>query len=219
MAKNKFQRIFNIKKLPMDLGRLCISVLPLYYRVRKHYISQEARKSLKIDDGAILVANHTGFADPFKVGSCIWHRRMHFIAAEEVMKKGLIQLLLKGMGCIKIRRNIFDIECIKKSVDLLKDGYLLAMFPQGSITRDGSLDSIKSGAVLISCQAKVPIIPIYFKKRKSIFHRTEVVIGEKFYCSDYCDKKMPGMKDIEIITNALLEKTIECKNLIDKSEE
>ncbi len=219
MAKNKFQRIFNIKKLPMDLGRFFISVLPIYFRVRKHYVSKEARESLKIDDGAILVANHTGFADPFKVGCCIWHRRMHFIAAEEVMKTGLIHLLLKGMGCIKIRRNIFDIECIKKSVDLLKDGYLLAMFPQGEITRDGSLDSIKSGAVLIACQANVPIIPVYFKKRSSIFRRTDVVIGEKFYCSDYCSKKMPGMKDIETMTNVLLEKTIECKNLIDKSEE
>ncbi|MBE7067307.1 MAG: 1-acyl-sn-glycerol-3-phosphate acyltransferase [Ruminococcaceae bacterium] len=219
MAKNKFARIFNIKKIPMDLGRLCISVLPVYFRVKKHYVSDEAKKSLKIDDGSILVANHTGFADPFKVGSCIWHRRMHFIAAEEVMKKGLIHLLLVGMGCIKIRRNIFDIECIKKSVDLLKDGYLLAMFPQGAITRDGSLDTIKSGAVLIAHQAGVPIIPIYIKKRQHWWQRTQVAIGERFYCSDYCEKKMPGMKDIQQITQHLLEKTIECKNLIESDDE
>lgn len=215
MAKNKFQRIFNIKKFPMDLGRLCISVLPLYYRMKKHYVSEDAKKSLKISGGAILVANHTGFADPFKVNSCIWHRRTHFIAAQEVMKKGLINVLLKGMGCIKIRRNIFDIECIKKSVNTLKDGYLLAMFPQGSITKDGSLDAIKSGAVLIASQADVPIIPIYISKRKHFWQRTHVAIGELFYCKDYVSKKMLTAKDISEITQHLLEKTIECKNLVE----
>ena len=219
MAKNKFARIFNIKKVPMDMGRLVLLPLCLFFRMKRHYVSNEAKKSLKIRDGAIVVANHTGFSDPFKVNSIIPGRRTHFIAAEEVMKKGLIHLLLVGMGCIKIRRNIFDIECIKKSVGLLKDGYLLAMFPQGAITRDGSLDAIKSGAVLIAHQANVPIVPIYIKKRKHWWQRTHIAVGELFYCSDYCDKKMPGMKDIQQITQHLLEKTIECKNLIESDDE
>ena len=60
-------------------------------------------------------------------------------------------------------------------------------------------------------QAGVPILPVYVKKGLKGFHRAVAMVGEEFYLSDYCDKKMPSMKDIANLTDMLALKMHECE--------
>lgn len=209
MKKNIF------RFLPMDMGRLVCGVLPLCYRTKRINVNGEKiKKHLK--GAAVIVSFHTGFSDPFILGNCFWYRRLFFLAAKEVMKNRFVEALLKGMGCIKIDRNASDIEAIKKSVSVLKDGKLLGVFPEGGIHRAKQSDKIKSGAVLIAMQAGVPIIPVYTEKRKNILKRQLMVIGESFDCRDYCTKRFPSVADMADISEKLLIKMEECKKAYEK---
>lgn len=210
--KNK-KNIFRF--LPMDIGRIACAVLPLYYRTKRIDLKGEKVKS-HIKGGAVIVAYHTGFSDPFTMGNCFWYRRLFFLTAKEVMKNRFTELLLREMGCIKIDRNASDIEAIKKCVSVLKDGKLLGIFPEGGINREGETDKIKSGAVLVAIQAGVPIIPIYIADRKNILKRQTAVIGEPFDCRDYCTKRFPSVTDIEEISEKLLIKMEGCKKAYDE---
>ncbi len=207
MQTKKFKNIF--KYLPMDFGRVVCFGMPLYFRIKKIYLSGASKGFLK--GGAIIASNHTGFIDPLIIGNCFWYRRVFFLAAKEVMKNPILAILLKGIGCIKIDREISDIEAIRKCVSLVKSGKCLSVFPQGGIHQDGEIDRIKSGAVLIAMQANVPIIPIYSVERKAWWHRQKVVIGEPFNCRDYCSKKFPSVTDIAQVSEKLLEKMEDCK--------
>lgn len=190
----------HIKFFPMDIPRFFVGlVVRIWYRPRLAYISGKRPDKRS---GALVIANHSSFSDPIILGTVI-PRRMYYLAGELAMGKGLKTIGLRGCGCVGIDRNISDIDSIRKSVNIMKKGHYLLMFPQGSLKRDGEIREIKSGAVLMAWQAGVPILPVYVKKGLKGFHRALAMVGEEFYLSDYCDKKMPSMKDIANLTDTL----------------
>ena len=144
------------------------------------------------------------------MGVAVWYRRMFFLAAEAVMTGKLRTWLLKGVGAIKIDRNATDIEAIRKSVDVLKNGYTLAVFPQGGIFHGDQITSLKSGAALMALQAGVPIIPMYICPRKHWYSRRVVIIGNTVDPKNYVKNKIPSAKDIEHISQILMEEMNHC---------
>jgi len=203
-------KVLDIKYFPLDSGKFiyCFAIA-FIYRHKKYSINGGKYQGLP-KGGCIIVSNHICKIDPFIIGSGFISRRMHFLAAEAVMNKKFVSILLKGMGCIKIDRSISDIEAIKKSVSVLKNDKVLTMFPQGGVKADDNIDEVKSGAALIALQANVPIIPVYTNKKKTL-QRQVLVIGEPFYCKDYCEKKIPSVKDLANISTMLTKKMQECK--------
>lgn len=214
---SKKGRLFSFRFLPIDMSRIVASPCQLAFRIKKYHVSGEPYRR-KLRGGAILAANHLSFSDPFLISSTFWYRRVFYLAAEVVMQGKLRSFLLKGTGCIKIDRNISDLEAIKKSVALLKDGRCLAVFPQGTVVRGEEQVSVKSGAVLIALQAGVPIVPMYSLKRKHWYERKRMVIGDPIDPRDYISKKIPSMKDIEAASNALQEALEACQALCEKLE-
>ena len=208
MEQPKKHKIFRIDKLPMDLARIVMLILIPFYRIRRVYLgSEEQVKALR--DGVILAANHTSFQDPFVITAAFWKRRVFYVVGEAVMSSRIRNFFLKAAGCIRIDRNITDTKAIKECVAVLKEGFALELFPQGGIGEDEN--AFKSGVALIASLAKVPILPMFVVRRKNIFRRQTLVIGDPFYCSDYCAKKLPSVQDLEMITEKLFEKYEECK--------
>lgn len=208
-------KVFDIRCLLQDTSRLVLLALTPILRVKKYDIDGKAYKR-KLRGGAIVVSNHVGFSDPIMLANAFWYRRMFFLAAEIVMKNPVIAFLLKSAGCIKIDRNISDIEAIRKAVSILKDGRLLAVFPQGGIHDTGSITEIKAGAILLAIQAGVPIIPSYSEKRKHWFNRRKTVIGEAIDPKAFCGKKLPSMADINKISETLIERIELCREQYEK---
>ncbi|MBO5401805.1 MAG: 1-acyl-sn-glycerol-3-phosphate acyltransferase [Clostridia bacterium] len=216
MAKSKFTSIFNIKYLPMDYGRAHYFI---YRLLKVRTLGLDGKKYRRgFSGGAVIAANHTGFSDAVTLGGSFWYRRVFFLASEEVMAKGFLSFMLKLMGCIKVDRNISDIEAIRSAVSVIKNGHTLAVFPQGRIEKTEEVADIKSGAVLIALQSGAPIIPVYSRPPASKFSRRTVVVGEPICCSDYCKKKFPSVTDINNISSILLEKINECRDAYEKGE-
>lgn len=208
-TKSKTPRLFNPKRIPMDIARLVCTPLLLLYRVKKQ-TPEGAKHTEHIRGGAILAANHNSFSDPFIVGVSFWYRRTFFLAAEAVMKGKLRSWLLSGVGAIKIDRNETDITAIRKSVNVLKQGHTLMIFPQGSIKDDDQVTTLKSGAILIALQAGVPIIPIHIHPKKHWYSRRVVTIGNTVYPQNHIQNKFPSTKDIEHVTQILMEEMNHC---------
>lgn len=211
-TKSKPRKLFFWQRVAMDLARLVCTPLLLLYRMKR--LTPEGKKyTHRIHGGAILAANHASFADPFLVGVAVWYRRLYFLAAEIVMQGRLRSFLLKGVGAIKIDRNAADIEAMHKSVDVLKQGYLLSIFPQGGISENEQIETLKSGVVLIALQAGVPIIPMHVFPAKHWYSRRTVVMGEPLDPKAYIQKKFPSTADIENITRKLMEEMNRCAAL------
>lgn len=203
-------KLLDIRRFPQDMARLVCVPLLLIYRLKRLTPTGEKYRD-RIRGGAVIAANHTCFEDPFLVGVTFWYRRMFFLVAEIVMQGKLRTALLKGVGAIEINRQSADIEAINKSVDTLKRGHLLTVFPQGGINREDEIDSIKSGAVLMALRAGVPIIPMHICPKDRWYHRRKVVVGKTIDPRDYVTKKMPSTADINNITTVLMNEMNRCK--------
>lgn len=201
----------------MDFGRIVCAPCLLMFRIKKYSTSGEKYKN-KLRGGVMIAANHIDFSDPFIVGTAFWYRRVYFLASEQIMSGSIRKILLKGIGCIKIDRNISDIEAVRKAVDILKDDKALTIFPQGGIKHSGHIDSIKSGTVLMAIKAGVPIIPMYSEKREHWYQRRIVVIADPIVCSEHYSGKMPSMADIEYISGLLLDSMEKCREVYEKEK-
>lgn len=211
----KKRRGYTWKQLFMDLARIVCIPLLLVCRMKRITPTGEPYKG-KIYGGAILAANHTGFFDTFLVGIAVWYRRMFFLAAEAVMQGKLRSWLLKGVGAIRIDRYGADIEALHEAVRVLKDGYTLAIFPQGAINKGEQIETLKSGVVLIALQAGVPIVPMYIVKAKHWYSRRVVVIGQTLDPKEYIAKKFPSTADIENVTQKLMEEMNRCAGISEE---
>ena len=184
----------------------------LWFRPKKIYVSQRARE--KIKGGALLVSNHSGDIDPIILMFTVWYRRHHFIATTDLFNTKLKRFMFESFHCIEIDKENVSMKAFRDIVECMQKDKLVAMFPEGYLTRNEEIQKFKSGAVLMAITAKKPIIPVYIKKRKSIFNRQCVIVGEAINPIEMCGK-MPSLVDMEKISELLREKEKELKQIAD----
>ncbi len=121
------------------------------------------------EGGGIIVANHQSWLDAQVLGSSA-DRYLHFIAKSEFTEWPLLSKFIEFTESVYIKRKGGEDSGLSEIVQKLKDGWLLAVFPEGTIpgeediTRDeldpktGLLKG-KSGVVRLAIEAGVPIIP------------------------------------------------------------
>ena len=145
------------------------------------------------EGGAMICANHSSMMDPIFVAfafgiDCF----THFIAKVELFRIPVLSAVIVKLGAISVDRGVQDIGTIKVTLGYLKKGEKVAIFPEG--TRSSVDDSIaaKSGAVRLAERAEVPLVPIFVPRKKLIFRKTPLVIGEPYYIEKVTGKRTQG---------------------------
>lgn len=198
--ENIFKRIWF--RIAYEASRIIYVILLVPYRTQ--LLTPEGKRYKgRLKGGAMLAANHTTFSDPFVVGSAFWYRRMNFFTADAVMATKTREKLLKAAGSIKVNRDVADIEAVRSSVDVLKKGRLLLIFPEGGVQKVGDVQPIKPGAALMALQAGVPIIPLFICYTPRWYNRRKVIVGNPIDPKALCSHKIPTAADIENISRAL----------------
>lgn len=214
MKKNK---LFSFKYFLCDFVRVT-SAIPalLWFRPKKLYESKAAKK--KIRGGALLSANHVGFTDPVYLMTQIWYRRHHFLTAKEIFEKSRFNyFLFKNVFlCIPVDRQNFNAGAMKGIINQLKQGDLVSVFPEGHVGKsDENLQSFKAGVTFMAYMSGCPIVPVYIKKRESVWRRQTVVIGEPIYINAK-EKKGSTSEFLEQKTQQLYEKERQLKQIYDE---
>lgn len=111
-------------------------------------------------DGAFLIAsNHASFIDPPVVGSMV-PRQLCFFARKTLWKPGVASWWLDNVGTIPVDRDGGqDVSALKRVLRSLKDNKGLILFPEGTRSPDGQLQSPKAGVGFIVCRSQVPVVP------------------------------------------------------------
>lgn len=194
----------------------------LWFRPKNYYISDKAKQ--KIKGGALIVANHVGFYDPVYMMMSLNYRRQHFVATKELFSTGFKKFIFEKIFlCIRIDRESTGASTLKSVINVLKQGEVVSMFPEGHINFDNTdtMAAFKSGVVLMALKGGCPIVPMYIRKRKNIFRRQVTVYGEPVTVS-LSETKLPVMEYINKVAADLREKEIELeefyKNKTKKKE-
>ena len=184
----------------------------IWFRPKRIYASENAKK--KIRGGALLISNHSSNIDPIILMFGIYYRRHHFIATKELFDNRFKRFLFENFHCIEIDRENFGMNIFRNIISLLKEDKLVAMFPEGHVTNNEEVEKFKSGMVLMSFSAKKPIVPVYVKVRKSLWHRQYIVVGEPIDTAKMLPP-IPSLSDMDGIAEILREKEKELKSIAD----
>jgi 1-acyl-sn-glycerol-3-phosphate acyltransferase len=110
--------------------------------------------------GAFLIAaNHTSLLDPPIIGSCV-PRQVCFFARKSLWKPGVAAWWLDAVGTIPVDRDGGqDVSAIKRVLRALASDKVLILFPEGTRSPDGALQTPKPGVGMIVCRTQVPVVP------------------------------------------------------------
>jgi 1-acyl-sn-glycerol-3-phosphate acyltransferase len=119
------------------------------------------------DDGFVLAANHTSNFDPWPLGIPLFpHRQLRFMAKSELFNP-ILKPILVGGGAFPVRRGQADIEAIDHAVDLVRDGEVVVMFPEGTRRKKGLRKKHEprahTGAARIALASGAPLVPAAIK--------------------------------------------------------
>lgn len=106
----------------------------------------------------IICANHADWVDPVVVG-CGAPRVVSFMAKSELFRGRAADRFFRQLQAFPVRRGEFDRGALRASVEVLKRGGALGLFPEGTRSKTGRLLPPEPGAALIALRTGAAIIP------------------------------------------------------------
>ncbi len=123
-----------------------------------HRYRVEGREHLPREGGCVIVANHQSFLDiPLIAAST--PRHVCFVARDTLAKSRVVGFMIKHTGAVMVRRGATDRAALREMVEHLKLGDAVAIYPEGTRSRDGRVREFQRGTAVIARQAKVPLVP------------------------------------------------------------
>lgn len=151
-----------------------------------HPTSVEGMEKLP-KSGVLLCPNHSSNWDPILVALRLpKNYRLHIMAKEELFRNPLLGWLLRKVGAFPVSRGGTDIQAVKTSIQAIKEGDNLLIFPEGTVIRDGIgyVDGLpahaKGGVAVIGVRTGAVMIPVFVDGRKKLFHRTRIIFGDPY---------------------------------------
>jgi len=168
--------------------------------------------------GAILASNHASYADILLIGCGIF-RRLRYVAKAELFKGFIWRTVWRYLGGIPINRRGVSSESFKKIFDLINEGHLVVIFPEGTRSTTGELREGKLGIGMIAAMSGAKVIPTYISgssqvlrahSRKIRRHPVSVTYGKPVEFSDLIRTK-EGKELYQAISQRIMERSQELK--------
>ena len=133
--------------------KLGAGIARLIYKVDAHGVG-----SLP-EGGFLLLPNHLTWVDAI-VLQLACPRPIRFIVWEEIYNNRRLQPLFRLLGTFPISDKHAK-DSIRAAVQLIQQGEIVCIFPEGELSRSGTLNRLKRGYEIIARQAKCPVVPVW----------------------------------------------------------
>ena len=142
------------------------------------------RAYANLDAPFILVSNHKHWLDPLVVGNGIRRYEVRFLGTKELVKTKFGAWLMDRLHMIVVDRHNSDLKAMRECVNVIREGKVLGIFPEGTRCRDTTLEHMETGCAFIALRAKVPLLPALIDRPCSLFRTTRITYGPPIDISD-----------------------------------
>jgi 1-acyl-sn-glycerol-3-phosphate acyltransferase len=109
-------------------------------------------------DGPVIVAcNHVSYFDPPVLGTAS-PRRIQYMAKEELFRIPVLGPAIHAVGAYPVDRKGSATSAIKRSVEVLREGGAIGIFPEGGRNITGTAEA-RGGVALLASLGKAPVVP------------------------------------------------------------
>lgn len=111
------------------------------------------------NEGPVIIASsHKSELDPPLIGVTI-KRELSFFAKEELFKIPVLGFIISRLNAFPVSRGNSDRAALKKSVEVLEEGNMLVIFPEGTRSKTDELGEFQEGASFIAMKSNAVIVP------------------------------------------------------------
>lgn len=194
------------KEMHFFLGVIAAILMPI---VRSFFkVVPEGIEKLPKKGPYVLVINHVTNLDALAVAYFVYaqlKRAPHFLGKESLFRVPVIGSILRAAGQIPVYRSGHRNETpLKAAHAFLKAGHTIAIFPEGTLTRDPDLWPMRgrSGAIRLALETGVPVFPIgqwgseqvlpqYGRKfRPGFWKPVRILVGDEVQLNNYRKRQL-----------------------------
>lgn len=128
----------------------------LFYRV-----STIGREQVP-EGGVLLLPNHITWVDAI-VLQLAFRRPIRFILDEAVYRNRFLHPFLRALGCIPISQRKAK-DAMREAAARIREGEIVCLFPEGELSRRGSLLRLRRGYEIIARHAEAPVVPVWLDR-------------------------------------------------------
>jgi 1-acyl-sn-glycerol-3-phosphate acyltransferase len=144
------------RRIIVRVGKRVTRLLSFYY----HNLTVLSPCPIPPRGGAIIVCNHTSSLDPLYIQAAC-PRLITWMMAREYGYTFGTRWFFNAIEPIMVDRGGRDMAATRAALRALKDGKLLAMFPEGRIEKDRELLEFQPGAALLALKSGAPVYPAF----------------------------------------------------------
>lgn len=140
------------------------------------------RENVPNEGAVIVVANHLNLADPLVLGASLG-RKVAFMAKRELFHSRISRYFVRGLGAFSAQRGQLAREALRQASQILANSLALAVFPEGSRSKNAQLQSAFPGSALIALRNGIPILPVGITGTEKIkgaawfLHRPKITVS------------------------------------------
>lgn len=184
-----------MKKILKTIARGIVKGAIYVYCKVVYRIKVVGKENIPKKGQVIICGNHKSFLDPPLI-EVTCGRYTRFLAKEELTKNKFLAFLGYIFDAILVKRDSKEVTALKQSLQTLKNGDCLALFPEG--TRNGLAkgEKVKDGAAFFAVRSGAPVVPCGIKGGKKGDWKVTITYGKPLDFSQY-----KGSKDKDVLDN------------------
>lgn len=136
------------------------------------------------DENCIILSNHISAWDPITLAYFYRVSEIHFVAKESLFKIPFVRWLVTSLHAIRVNRGETDMGAMRASMQVLKDGHVLGIFPEGHRQTENRVQHIETGVAVMALKSDAPLVPAVITGKYRIGGRIRLVVGEPIDISD-----------------------------------
>ncbi len=148
--------------------------------------------------GVLLCTNHIHNYDPPLVGVAS-PREVHFMAKAELFSVPVLKHILPKINAFPVKRGMSDKTALKTGMNLLKEGKVVGLFPEGTRSKTGEIGEGLAGAGFFALKSEAHIVPCaivgQYKKGKSL----KIIFGKPIDFTHLREQKASAKEATELI--------------------
>jgi 1-acyl-sn-glycerol-3-phosphate acyltransferase len=157
----------------------------------------------------IIVSNHLSLADPPLLAASL-PRRVRFLAKRELFSIPVVGLAVRLYGAIPLSREAVDRQALAQAEAWLRAGGALALFPEGTRSRDAILGQGKPGVGYLALRTGAPLVPVAITGTEGLLRPWQVLrrplitvrVGEPFTVGGRVES--PQKQETQACTDAIM---------------
>jgi len=165
------------------------------------------KENVPKEGGFILASNHISAPDPGYIYVNL-KRPIHYMSKQELFENPMLGWVYIHLNGFPVIRGAADKRSVEYAIDVIKQGDILGIFPEGTRSKDYTPQQAKAGVALIARETKAGVLPvsIYSDGRAKPFTKITVRFGKLIPYEELGFSGGAKSEELKAVSNMIMDK-------------